>query len=371
MRRQQRHRDAFLYHGVLGRPDIHRPTYAGGVPSDSARVVGSAALSLESHWMQFCSIRIAGSMPCAFWASLRSSTRARSGFPASPLTHPTSLARSSRSRASRRRKQRRLMLSLESKRGLSRGSTRWSRGTRRTCLTSARQACASFTGTISSTILYSILPRTASLESSIGSCVRLGALCVRALSSLEEYTDTHYCRRIVGRSGEPDPAMGNIEVHVQRRFDAVNCVQGQRCRGAHSTRRPRARVLSCHPAAISHPGNGVREELDAVPREPPLSLDFLLACDWRGIHAGQSAVIMQGIAARYARRQASSEKAHLYVQGFPQMGHLAYSTLVEAGVAGAGAKAKLWSLRNTALSWFMVVGSVYILLEGAKEWIMS
>lgn len=47
---------------------------------------------------------------------------------------------------------------------------------------------------------------------------------------------------------------------------------------------------------------------------------------------------MQGIAARYARRQASSEKAHLYVKGFPLMGQLAYSTLVEAGVAGTKAK---------------------------------
>lgn len=47
---------------------------------------------------------------------------------------------------------------------------------------------------------------------------------------------------------------------------------------------------------------------------------------------------MQGIAARYARRQASSEKAHMYVQGFPLMGHLAYSTLVEAGVAGTKSK---------------------------------
>ncbi|EIW54435.1 kinase-like protein [Trametes versicolor FP-101664 SS1] len=52
----------------------------------------------------------------------------------------------------------------------------------------------------------------------------------------------------------------------------------------------------------------------------------------------RSAIIMQGIAARYARRQASSEKAHLYVKGFPLMGQLAYSTLVEAGVAGTKAK---------------------------------
>ena len=52
----------------------------------------------------------------------------------------------------------------------------------------------------------------------------------------------------------------------------------------------------------------------------------------------QSAVIMQGIAARYARRQASSERAHTYVVGFPYMGHLAYKTLVEAGVAGTKSK---------------------------------
>ncbi|OSD00266.1 kinase-like protein [Trametes coccinea BRFM310] len=52
----------------------------------------------------------------------------------------------------------------------------------------------------------------------------------------------------------------------------------------------------------------------------------------------RSAIIMQGIAARYARRQASSEKAHLYVHGFPPMGQLAYKTLVEAGVAGTRAK---------------------------------
>ena len=51
--------------------------------------------------------------------------------------------------------------------------------------------------------------------------------------------------------------------------------------------------------------------------------------------APQSAVIMQGIAARYARRQASSERAYNYVVGFPYMGHLAYRTLEEAGVTGA------------------------------------
>ena len=49
----------------------------------------------------------------------------------------------------------------------------------------------------------------------------------------------------------------------------------------------------------------------------------------------QSAVIMQGIAARYARRQASSERAFIYVAGFPFVGHLAYQTLEEAGVTGS------------------------------------
>ncbi|TBU31130.1 APH-domain-containing protein [Dichomitus squalens] len=52
----------------------------------------------------------------------------------------------------------------------------------------------------------------------------------------------------------------------------------------------------------------------------------------------RSAIIMQGIAARYARRQASSERAHTYVLGFPYMGHLAYKTLEDAGVTGAKSK---------------------------------
>lgn len=50
---------------------------------------------------------------------------------------------------------------------------------------------------------------------------------------------------------------------------------------------------------------------------------------------------MQGIAARYARRQASSEKAQLYVETFPIMGEAAFKTLLEAGVIVIGKKAKL------------------------------
>ncbi|KAJ3513985.1 hypothetical protein NLJ89_g2640 [Agrocybe chaxingu] len=44
------------------------------------------------------------------------------------------------------------------------------------------------------------------------------------------------------------------------------------------------------------------------------------------------AVISQGIAARYARRQASSEIAYLHVAGFPIVGALARKVLEEAGV---------------------------------------
>ncbi|PPQ63019.1 hypothetical protein CVT24_005965 [Panaeolus cyanescens] len=44
-------------------------------------------------------------------------------------------------------------------------------------------------------------------------------------------------------------------------------------------------------------------------------------------------VISQGIAARYARRQASSEQAHLHVYGFPLIGSLAKKVLEDSGVS--------------------------------------
>lgn len=52
------------------------------------------------------------------------------------------------------------------------------------------------------------------------------------------------------------------------------------------------------------------------------------------------AVISQGIAARYARRQASSEHAYLHVSGFPVVGKLAKIVLEERGV-NLETKAKL------------------------------
>jgi hypothetical protein len=62
----------------------------------------------------------------------------------------------------------------------------------------------------------------------------------------------------------------------------------------------------------------------------------------------QLAIITQGIAARYARRQASSEKAFVYQKVFPLFGTLAKQALVDAGYqiddgpdSKAQAKAKL------------------------------
>jgi hypothetical protein len=54
-------------------------------------------------------------------------------------------------------------------------------------------------------------------------------------------------------------------------------------------------------------------------------------------------IISQGIAARYARRQASSEKASMHVQLFPLLGILAKAVLEEAGyrITSFGSSAKL------------------------------
>ncbi|KAH9942180.1 APH-domain-containing protein [Epithele typhae] len=94
--------------------------------------------------------------------------------------------------------------------------------------------------------------------------------------------------------------------------------------------------------------NNVKEapiELEALEREychisgqPHPIPEMVFARSWMLF---RSAVIMQGIAARYARRQASSERAHTYVVGFPYMGHLAHKTLVEAGAMSESEKAKL------------------------------
>jgi hypothetical protein len=45
----------------------------------------------------------------------------------------------------------------------------------------------------------------------------------------------------------------------------------------------------------------------------------------------QLSIISQGIAARYARRQASSEKAFIQVKMFPVVGELARLALEDAG----------------------------------------
>jgi hypothetical protein len=50
------------------------------------------------------------------------------------------------------------------------------------------------------------------------------------------------------------------------------------------------------------------------------------------IPLSQLAVISQGIAARYARRQASSETAYKHVFIFPMVGNLAKKVLVDEGI---------------------------------------
>ena len=59
------------------------------------------------------------------------------------------------------------------------------------------------------------------------------------------------------------------------------------------------------------------------------------------VPATQLAVITQGIAARWARRQASSEKAPIYATVFPLVGKLAIQVLEEAGETIEPSKAKL------------------------------
>ena len=54
----------------------------------------------------------------------------------------------------------------------------------------------------------------------------------------------------------------------------------------------------------------------------------------------QLAIIAQGIAARHARRQASSEHAHIYAQTFRLFGHFAKSVLESEGIK-VDAQAKL------------------------------
>jgi len=53
------------------------------------------------------------------------------------------------------------------------------------------------------------------------------------------------------------------------------------------------------------------------------------------------AVICQGIAARFARRQASSEHAWKYIQGFPSLGRLALRVLKDDGVTVNSTKSRL------------------------------
>ncbi|KAL7280633.1 kinase-like protein [Trametes coccinea BRFM310] len=73
----------------------------------------------------------------------------------------------------------------------------------------------------------------------------------------------------------------------------------------------------------------LEREYCLVTRQPYPMPEMVFARSWMLF---RSAVVMQGVAARYARRQASSDKANLYKQNFPSIGLLAHRTVVEAGM---------------------------------------
>lgn len=62
------------------------------------------------------------------------------------------------------------------------------------------------------------------------------------------------------------------------------------------------------------------------------SLSYLLCFSLVLIDVLQGAIIAQGIAARYARRQATSEHAHLHAKTFHIFGKLAQKVLQDAGI---------------------------------------
>jgi aminoglycoside phosphotransferase (APT) family kinase protein len=82
----------------------------------------------------------------------------------------------------------------------------------------------------------------------------------------------------------------------------------------------------------------LEREYCRIVRQPYPITEMGFARSWNLI---RSAVIMQGIAARVARRQASSEQAHIYADWFPKFGGLARGVLEDAGYLQPKARAKL------------------------------
>jgi len=84
----------------------------------------------------------------------------------------------------------------------------------------------------------------------------------------------------------------------------------------------------------NHPGTEpisleeLEREYCRIVRQPYPITEMGFARSWNLI---RSAVIMQGIAARLARRQASSEQAHIYARWFPRFGGLARRVLEDEG----------------------------------------
>jgi hypothetical protein len=141
--------------------------------------------------------------------------------------------------------------------------------------------------------------------------------------------------KTVGGLGKLDTTVGHRPERFQwghGRFQEQSKHRTNIARGA------RARVLSSDATAIPDHADDFCAQLDAL-----TGLFFIfLFCSDIVVHMMMTlcispfflfklAVIAQGIAARYAQRQASSEQAHLYAAVFPLMGKLARRVLEEEG----------------------------------------
>jgi hypothetical protein len=142
--------------------------------------------------------------------------------------------------------------------------------------------------------------------------------------------------KTVGGLGKLDTTVGHRPGRFQwghGRFQEQSKHRTNIARGA------RARVLSSDATAVPDHADDFCAQLDAL---TGLFFIFFLCSDIV-VHMMMTlcispffslfklAVIAQGIAARYAQRQASSEQAHLYAAAFPLMGKLARRVLEEEG----------------------------------------
>ena len=113
--------------------------------------------------------------------------------------------------------------------------------------------------------------------------------------------------------------------------------QEQSKHGTSIARGARARVLSSDATTVPDHADDFCSQLDALTGLffffPSFFSEYCCSYDDDTLPFSLSklAVIAQGIAARHAQRQASSEQAHLYAAAFPLIGMLARRVLEEEG----------------------------------------